>query len=58
MMNSIEWYVCYMAVLKTGATVTPLNFRFASADIKYAADVTKCKVFILGTGFFQGSNPS
>jgi len=48
MMNSIEWYVAYMAVLKTGATVTPLNFRFASSDIKYAADVTKCKVFILG----------
>ena len=45
MMNSMEWYASYIAVLKTGATVTPLNFRFASADIKYAADVTKCKVF-------------
>ena len=50
-MNSLEWYVNYMAVLKTGATVTPLNFRFASADIQYAADVTKCKVIILGDGF-------
>ena len=57
MMNSIEWYVCYMAVLKTGATVTPLNFRFASSDIKYAADVTKCKVFILGDGFFPRVEP-
>jgi acyl-CoA synthetase (AMP-forming)/AMP-acid ligase II len=57
MMNSIEWYVCYMAVLKTGATVTPLNFRFASADIKYAADVTKCKVFILGDGFLPRVEP-
>src|SRR5512136_2786726 len=46
MMNSIEWYVCYMAVLKTGATVTPLNFRFASSDINYAADVTKYKEII------------
>ena len=51
MMNSMEWYASYIAVLKTGATVTPLNFRFASDDIKYAADVTKCKVFIFGDQF-------
>jgi acyl-coenzyme A synthetase/AMP-(fatty) acid ligase len=57
MMNSIEWYVAYMAVLKTGATVTPLNFRFASSDIKYAADVTKCKVFILGDTFIPRVEP-
>jgi acyl-coenzyme A synthetase/AMP-(fatty) acid ligase len=57
MLNSIEWYVAYMAVLKTGATVTPLNFRFASSDIKYAADVTQCKVFILGDGFLPKVEP-
>ncbi len=57
MMNSLEWYVAYMAVLKTGATVTPLNFRFASSDIKYAADVTKCKAFILGDGFLPKVQP-
>jgi acyl-CoA synthetase (AMP-forming)/AMP-acid ligase II len=51
MMNSMEWYASYIAVLKAGATVTPLNFRFASADIKYAADVTKCKVFMFGEQF-------
>ncbi len=51
MMNCMEWYASYIAVLKTGATVTPLNFRFASADIKYAADVTKCKVFLFGEQF-------
>ncbi|MBP8625977.1 MAG: acyl--CoA ligase [Syntrophorhabdales bacterium] len=51
MMNCLEWHASYISVLKTGATVTPLNFRFASADIKYAADVTKCKVFIFGDQF-------
>jgi acyl-CoA synthetase (AMP-forming)/AMP-acid ligase II len=51
MMNCMEWYASYIAVLKTGATVTPLNFRFASADIKYAADVTNCKVFLFGDQF-------
>ena len=57
MMNSMEWYASYIAVLKTGATVTPLNFRFASADIKYAADVTKCKVFLFGEAFNQRVEP-
>ena len=41
MINSLEWYVTYMAVLKAGAVISPLNFRFASGDIKYACDVTK-----------------
>ena len=54
LLNSIEWYITYMAVLKTGAAISPLNFRFASADIKYACDVTKSKVFILGEMFCPG----
>jgi acyl-CoA synthetase (AMP-forming)/AMP-acid ligase II len=57
MMNSIEWYVTYMAVLKAGAVISPLNFRFASGDIKYACDVTKSKVFILGDGFVSRVEP-
>ncbi|HEY3275930.1 MAG TPA: class I adenylate-forming enzyme family protein [Syntrophorhabdaceae bacterium] len=57
MMNSMEWYASYFAVLKTGATITPLNFRFASSDIKYAADVTKCKAFIFGDQFIPRMEP-
>ncbi len=57
MMNCMEWHASYIAVLKTGATITPLNFRFASGDIKYAADVTKCKAFILGDGFVPRVEP-
>jgi acyl-CoA synthetase (AMP-forming)/AMP-acid ligase II len=57
MMNSIEWYITYMAVLKAGAVISPLNFRFASGDIKYACDVTKSKVFILGDGFVPRVEP-
>ncbi len=53
MVNSLEWYVSYIAVLKTGATVTPLNFRFASSDILYASNVTECKAFILNDTFNQ-----
>ncbi len=57
MLNSIEWYITYMAVLKAGAVISPLNFRFASGDIKYACDVTKSKVFILGDGFVGRVEP-
>jgi acyl-CoA synthetase (AMP-forming)/AMP-acid ligase II len=53
MMNSIEWFVVYMGILKTGASVSPLNFRFSGKDIKYAADVTKAKVLFLGDGFLS-----
>lgn len=51
LMNSLEWYVVYMAVLKIGAVVSPLNFRFASGDIKYACDVTRSRTFVLGEQF-------
>ncbi len=57
MMNSIEWYVTYMAILKTGATITPLNYRFATGDIKYAADVVRSKVFILDDTFVPRVEP-
>jgi acyl-CoA synthetase (AMP-forming)/AMP-acid ligase II len=53
MMNSIEWFIVYMAILKTGAIVSPLNFRFGGKDIKYAADVTDAKVLIFGDGFLS-----
>jgi acyl-coenzyme A synthetase/AMP-(fatty) acid ligase len=57
MLNSLEWYVTYMAISKTGVTVSPFNLRFASGDLTYTADVTKCKVFILGDGLLPKVEP-
>ena len=57
LMNSLEWYITYMAVLKTGAVISPLNFRFASGDIKYACDVTRSHSFILGEQFLPKVEP-
>jgi len=57
LMNSLEWIVTYFGVIKTGAAVAPLNFRFASSDIKYAADVHSSEVFIFGSGFLPGVQP-
>jgi acyl-CoA synthetase (AMP-forming)/AMP-acid ligase II len=57
MMNSIEWWINYMAILKTGGVVSPLNFRFASGDVKYAADVAKCKAIIVDQALVQRIEP-
>jgi acyl-CoA synthetase (AMP-forming)/AMP-acid ligase II len=57
MANSLEMYVIYMAILKTGAVVSPLNYRFAASDVKYAADVAKCKVVIVDEALVSKVEP-
>jgi len=57
LVNSLEWIVTYFGVIKTGAAVAPLNFRFASSDIKYAANVHGSEVLILGSGFLPKVQP-
>jgi acyl-CoA synthetase (AMP-forming)/AMP-acid ligase II len=37
--NSLEWLITYYGVIKLGAVVVPLNFRFVGSDIQYAATV-------------------
>ncbi len=56
-MNSLEWMVTYHAILRVGAVAVPLNFRFASSDIKYAAEASNPKVFILSEGFLEKVEP-
>jgi acyl-CoA synthetase (AMP-forming)/AMP-acid ligase II len=56
-MNSLEWIVTFHAILRVGAVAVPLNFRFASMDIKYAAEACNPKVFILGDGFLPKVQP-
>ncbi|MBN2706729.1 MAG: acyl--CoA ligase, partial [Deltaproteobacteria bacterium] len=55
--NSLEWLVSYYAVIKLGAVVVPLNFRFVGADIKFAAEVSNPVVFILGSEFLPVVEP-
>ena len=47
MMNSIDWLVAYFGIVRTGAWVVPLNFRFVASDIKYCADVAEPSVLVL-----------
>jgi acyl-CoA synthetase (AMP-forming)/AMP-acid ligase II len=35
MNNSIDWLLAYFGIVRTGAWVVPLNFRFTADDIKY-----------------------
>ncbi|MDD2471945.1 MAG: class I adenylate-forming enzyme family protein [Dehalococcoidales bacterium] len=51
MMNSIDWLICYFAILKTGAWAVPLNFRFTSRDILYCANISEASTIILGPEF-------
>jgi fatty-acyl-CoA synthase len=42
--NSIHWLEVYFAVLKTGAWIAPLNYRFSNEDILYCAKVSQAVV--------------
>ena len=51
LMNCIEWLPLYFGVMKSGATVVPLNFRYSSDEIKYALDLAEVSVLAIGPEF-------
>ena len=53
MMNSIDWLVAYFGIIRTGAWVVPLNFRFTSTEIKYCADIAEARMMILSEEFTE-----
>jgi len=53
MMNSIDWLIAYFGIIRTGAWVVPLNFRFTGGDIKYCIDVTEPKLVLFGEEFTE-----
>ncbi len=57
MNNSIEWLVAYFGIVRTGAWVVPLNFRFTSTDIKYCADVAEPQILVFGEEFTERIDP-
>jgi acyl-CoA synthetase (AMP-forming)/AMP-acid ligase II len=57
MNNSVDWLVAYFGVVRTGAWIVPLNFRFTSADIKYCADVAEPDLVIFGEEFTERIEP-
>ncbi len=57
MNNSIDWLVVYFGILRTGAWVVPLNFRFTSSDIEYCCDVAEPVLFVFGEEFADRVGP-
>lgn len=51
MMNCLEWLPIYFGVLKTGAIAVPLNYRYASDEIKYCLDLAEVDELIFGEEF-------
>jgi len=53
LMNCIEWLPIYFGVLKTGAIVVPLNFRYSSDEIKYALGLAEVSALVFGPEFTE-----
>ncbi len=51
MFNSIEWLSVYFGIIRTGAWVVPLNYRYLGKDIQHCADVSEAKILIFGEKF-------
>jgi acyl-CoA synthetase (AMP-forming)/AMP-acid ligase II len=56
MTNCIEWLPAYFGILRTGAWVVPLNFRFSAQDIKLCAGIAGAKSMIFGEEFIERIN--
>jgi acyl-CoA synthetase (AMP-forming)/AMP-acid ligase II len=54
--NSINWLEAYFAIIKTGAWVTPLNYRFTNDDILYCAKVAEPEAFIFDEEYAERIN--
>ena len=53
MMNCLEWLPIYFGILRTGAWVVPLNFRFNSEDIEYCTMLAEAKALFFGEAFID-----
>ncbi len=53
LMNCLEWLPVYFGVLKSGAIVVPMNYRYASDEIKYCLDLADARMLIFGPEFTE-----
>ena len=51
LMNCLEWLPIYFGTLKTGALAVPLNYRYASDEIKYCVELAEADVLVFGPEF-------
>lgn len=53
LMNCLDWLPIYFGILKTGAVVVPLNFRYASDEIKYCLELSESDALVFGPEFID-----
>ena len=51
LMNCLEWLPIYFGVLKTGALVVPMNFRYSSDEIEYCLNLAEADALVFGPEF-------
>ena len=51
MMNCLEWLPIYFGILKAGCIAVPMNFRYASDEIKYCLELADVSVLVFGPEF-------
>ena len=50
-MNCLEWLPIYFGILKAGAVVVPMNFRYSAEEIKYCLEQSEATALIFGPEF-------
>ncbi len=53
MMNGLEWLPCYFGIIRSGAIVAPLNFRFESETLQICNELVAAKVLLFGPEFIE-----
>jgi acyl-CoA synthetase (AMP-forming)/AMP-acid ligase II len=53
LMNCIEWLPVYFGVLKAGAVVVPLNYRYSAEELRYCLELADVAVLIFGPEFIE-----
>jgi acyl-CoA synthetase (AMP-forming)/AMP-acid ligase II len=53
MRNSINWLTTYFGIIKTGAWVVPLNYRFNTQDFKFCTGIAGAKAAVFEDYFLK-----
>ena len=56
MMNCLEWLPIYFGILKTGALVVPMNYRYSADEIKYCLELADVRMLVFGPEFIERIN--
>ena len=53
LMNCLEWLPIYFGILKAGALVVPMNYRYSSDEIEYCLDLADVRMLVFGPEFIE-----